>query len=99
MGLDITNISGILRNQEIPKLVSPYFETHILSYKWSRKGVIFKYTSVTADKNIGQNCHKAYSCNNSKCIYQHCGHVVTGDLTKRLNVFYKQDKYTDLLLQ
>jgi hypothetical protein len=91
MGLDITNISGILRNQEIPKLVSPYFETHILSYKWSRKRA--------ADKDIGQNCHKAYSCNNSKCINQHCGHVVTGDLTKRLNVFYKQDKYTDLLLQ
>jgi hypothetical protein len=29
MGLDITNISGILRNQEIPKLVSPYFETQL----------------------------------------------------------------------
>ena len=93
-GLDFINISGILRNPEIQKLIPSYFdniETLMLScsYNISSRGMIFNYTSVSADENIKNNCPKSCSCVNYKFIYQPCGNVATGDLNI---VKYKENK-------
>jgi hypothetical protein len=93
-GLDFINISGILRNPEIQKLIPPYFDnigTLMLScsYTISSRGMIFNYTSVSADENIKNNCPKSCSCVNYKFIYQPCGNVATGDLNI---VKYKENK-------
>jgi hypothetical protein len=66
-------------------LIPSYFdniETLMLScsYNISSRGMIFNYTSVSADENIKNNCPKSCSCVNYKFIYQPCGNVATGDL-------------------
>jgi hypothetical protein len=65
-GLDFINISTILRNLEIQKLVPPYIdniETLIFYQTLTQRytiGMIVHYTSVTAEKDIETNF--TYKC-------------------------------------
>ena len=85
-GIEMINLSGILRYRWVKDTIPVFFEHRdppTVSYKYTKTigPSVFNFKKVTENINLASNDCTTCNCSSSAYLYQPLGHVVTGDLS------------------
>ena len=89
-GIEMINLSGILRSRRVKDTIPVFFEHRdppTVSYKYTKTigPSVFNFKKVTENINLASNDCTTCNCSSSAYLYQPLGHVVTGDLSIIIN--------------
>ena len=68
----------------------------VISYTYKRpsRSIFFNYSLITSDTNFEKSYPTSCDCSNSPYRYDHCGHILTGDLNiiedKEIRQFFRK---------
>ena len=82
-GIEMINLSGILRSRQVKSQCFLNKWTPTVSYKYTKTigPSVFNFNKVTESINLSSDDCTNCKCSSSAFLYQPLGHVVTGDLS------------------